>query len=77
MYIHGEGTNRDTDKGVRLVEKAIMVINNAQGSDKLFSARECFGMSEVFYESGKREKAIEYLSKTIDRSNTAYESDRE
>jgi len=48
-----------------------------KGCDKLFSAGECFGMSEMFYKSGEREKAKEYLRKTIERCKTAYESDRE
>jgi len=77
MYFHGDGISRDTKKGLRLVEEAIVVIIKAKGSDSHFSANECFGISEVFYESGNRIKAKEYLNKTIDRCKTAYESDRE
>ena len=77
MYFHGEGTSRDAVKGLRLVEEAIVVINDAQGNDSLFSPLECLKMSEVFYEGGKREKAKEYLRKSIQRCDLAYESDRE
>jgi len=77
MYFRGEGTYPDAEKGLRLVEEAIVVIVNAQGNDEYFSANECFWISEIFYESGKREKAKEYLRKTISRCKTAYESDRE
>jgi len=77
MYFHGDGINRDTSKGLRLVEEAVEVIMNARGNDDLFSAGECFSISEVFYESGKRERAKEYLRKTIARCNTSYSSERE
>ena len=77
MYFHGEGTTRDADKGLRLVEESIATVIKAKGSDEFFAANECFWISEVFYESGKREKAKEYLKKTIARCNTAYASDRE
>ena len=77
MYFHGEGTSRDTEKGLRLIEESIATIIKAKGNDDFFAANECFWISEVFYESGKREKAIEYLKKTIARCNTIFESDRE
>ena len=77
MYFHGEGTGQDADKGLRLVEESIVIIIKAKGSDDYFAANECYWISEVFYESGKREKAKEYLIKTIARCNTQYESDRE
>lgn len=77
MYFNGEGTNRDAGKGLRLVEEAIVVIINAKGNDDFFAANECFGIAEIFYESGKQEKAKEYLRKTIARCNSSYASDRE
>ena len=77
MYFGGEGTNRDPDKGLRLVEGAILNITQARGNDDLFSAIECFWIAEVFIGSGKRDRAKEYLQKTVARCNTNYASDRE
>jgi hypothetical protein len=77
MYFRGEGTTLDAGKGLHLVEGAITCIVDARGNDDLFAANECFWISEVFYESGKRDKAKEYLKKTVARCNTAYASDRE
>lgn len=77
MYFRGEGTNRDSNKGLRLVEGAIVCIIEAKGSDDFFAANECFWIAEVFCESGKREKGKEYLRKTIARCDTRHASDRE
>ena len=77
MYFSGDGVTRDAGKGLRYVEESIQTIINARGNDDLFAGNECFWIAEVFCESGKREKAKEYLSKTIARCNTSYASERD
>ena|GEM_PF-1609231 len=77
MYFHGDGVARDTDKALVLVKDSIKIIMDLRNNDDLFAANECFWIAEVFHKTGNREKAREYLHKTIDRCRDSYPSDRE
>jgi TPR repeat protein len=76
MYSKGEGVDRNPDKGVQLVDKAITGIINTRGNDDYFAANECFEIAEVYRDNGLASKAVEYFKKTVARCNTSHASDR-